>query len=56
MSMTDEEWEAAYLYTTFVFKMSGSAESAAAAIFKRPPPPAPAKIQPEDVLVLEGAA
>ena len=56
MSMTDEEWEAAYLYTTFVFKMSGSAESAAAAIFKRPPPPPARKIQPEDVLVLEGAA
>ena len=56
LSMTDEEWEAAYLYTTFVFRMSGSAESAAAAVFNRKPPPAPRRIEQEDVLVLEGAA
>jgi mRNA (guanine-N7-)-methyltransferase len=56
MSMTDEEWEAAYLYTTFVFRKSGSAEAAASAVFNRKPPAAPARIEQDDVLVLEGAA
>lgn len=56
MSMTDEEWEAAYLYTVFAFRMSGSAESAAAAVFNRKPPAEAGKIEQDAVLVLEGAA
>jgi ferritin-like protein len=54
--MTDEEWEAAYLYTVFAFRMSGSAESAAAAVFNRKPPAEAGKIEQDAVLVLEGAA
>ena len=52
----DEEWEAAYLYTTFAFRMSGSPESAAAAKLKRAPVPEPKRVEHDDVIVLEGAA
>lgn len=55
-TLTDEEWEAAYLYCTFVFRMSGSPESAASAVFNRKPVPEKRKIEQSDVLVLEGAA
>lgn len=55
-TLTDEEWEAAYLYCTFVFRMSGSPESAASAVFNRKPVPEKREIEQSDVLVLEGAA
>ena len=56
LSLTDEEWEAAYLYTTFAFRMSGSPESAAAAKLKRAPVSEPKRVEHDDVIVLEGAA
>ena len=56
LSLTDEEWEAAYLYTTFAFRMSGSPESAAAAKLERAPVPEPKRVEHDDVIVLEGAA
>ena len=55
-TLSEDEWEAAYLYAVFVFRMGGSATKAAAAILNRPEPPQPARVLPEDVLVLEGAA
>ena len=55
-TLSEDEWEAAYLYTVFVFKMGGSASKAAAAILNRPEPPPAVNISSEDVLVLEGAA
>ena len=55
-TLTEDEWEAAHLYTTFAFKMGGGGAAAARAIMTRPEPPPPAQIRREDVLVLEGAA
>tara|TARA_B110000977_G_scaffold195878_2_gene275151 strand:- start:139 stop:1242 length:1104 start_codon:yes stop_codon:yes gene_type:complete len=54
--MSDDEWEAARLYAAFAFKMCGSSQAAAAAILNRPSPGAPKTIDPQDVLVLDGAA
>ena len=55
-SMSADEWEAARLYAVFAFRMSGSAEAAASSLQKRKPPPPPKRVEPEDVLVLRGAA
>ena len=55
-SMSADEWEAARLYAVFAFRMSGSAEAAALSLQKRTPPPPPKRVEPEDVLVLRGAA
>ena len=54
--MSEDEWEAARLYAVFAFRMSGSAEAAALSQQKRTPPPPPKRVEPEDVLVLRGAA
>ena len=55
-TLSEDEWEAAYLYTVFAFRKAGAATAAAAAILNRPTPPEPVGLTSGDVLVLEGAA
>ena len=55
-TLSEDEWEAAYLYTVFAFRKVGAATAAAAAILNRPTPPKPVGLTSGDVLVLEGAA
>ena len=55
-TLSEDEWEAAYLYTVFAFRKAGAATAAAAAILNRPTPPKPVGLTSGDVLVLEGAA
>ena len=57
MTLSEDEWEAAYLYATFAFKRKGTSAAAAAAVLRRPKPKHVwTRVEPEDVLVLEGAA
>jgi len=57
VTLSEDEWEAAYLYATFAFKRKGTSAAAAAAVLRRPKPKHVwTRVEPEDVLVLEGAA
>ena len=55
MTLSEDEWEAAYLYATFAFKRKGTSAAAAAAVLRRPKPKHVwTRVEPEGRLSVRG--